>query len=96
MKKVFSILGKMTGEDLYFYKKDRELIKKIKENNEAKKKIEDALQFAGHCTCCGEKADIIEWDGVTVGFCESCEHVSISLDNLDDLITREKIEIKSS
>ena len=92
MKKMFSILGKFSGEDLYFYRKDRELINKIKKSEQAKQKRDLALQNAGHCTCCGESAELREWDGVTIGFCESCEHVSISLDGLDDLITRKKLK----
>ena len=92
MLKTFAKLGKIASENLYFHKKDRELIKKIKENNRLKQKRDAALQFAGHCTCCGESADLQEWEGVTVALCNSCEHVSISLEGLDDLMTRKKLK----
>ena len=38
MLKTFAKLGKIASENLYFHKKDRELIKKIKENNRLKQK----------------------------------------------------------
>ena len=38
MKRLFSLLGRKSAEDLYFYKKDRELIAKMKESKEAKEK----------------------------------------------------------
>ena len=39
-----------------------------------------------------EKADLQNWQGVTVAMCNSCEHVSISLEGLDDLMTRKKLK----
>ena len=92
MIKAFAKLGKIAGESLYFHKKDRELIQKIKESNRLKEKRDQALQFAGHCTCCGEKSELQTWEGVTVAMCDSCEHVSISLEGLDDLMTRKKLK----
>ena len=92
MIKAFTKLGKIASENLYFHKKDRELIQKIKESNMLKERRDHALQFAGHCTCCGEKADLQNWEGVTVAMCNSCEHVSISLEGLDDLMTRKKLK----
>ena len=92
MIRTFAKLGKIASENLYFHKKDRELIQKSKESNLLKEKRDQALQFAGHCTCCGEKADLQNWQGVTVAMCNSCEHVSISLEGLDDLMTRKKLK----
>ena len=54
MIKTFAKIGQIASESLYFHKKDRELIQKIKESNQLKEKRDAALKNAGYCSCCGE------------------------------------------
>ena len=70
MLKTFAKLGKIASENLYFHKKDRELIKKIKENNRLKQK------GRGSTVCwplhmLRREYDLQEWEGVTVALCNS-------------------------
>lgn len=82
-------------EEEYFYKKDRELIEKIKkEKAEAETQKEKALHL-GHCPSCGSQTEsIVLADGKNskVDYCHSCGSVTMKL---NDLLHLDRHTIKS-
>ncbi|NRA63546.1 MAG: hypothetical protein HRU19_03635 [Pseudobacteriovorax sp.] len=79
-------------EKEYFLKKDRELIDKIKHDEEEKKtQAERALHF-GKCSHCGAKMLSLEIDAAAMLFCESCHAVQMNLHDLDNLSVKHKLK----
>jgi hypothetical protein len=76
-------------EDLYFAKRDRELLEKLKQKQPEKAAAEPAPTL-GRCPKCGAALAERNIDGVTVDQCGSCGGVWLDAGELETLAGREK------
>ncbi len=72
-------------EDEYFYKKDRELIEKMKATEKQKQEILERTQHYHKCSKCGHGMDEKVRDDISFLFCKHCECVHLSLNTLEGL-----------
>ncbi len=71
-----------TKEDLYFYQKDQELIKKIKKELI----LEQKKLLKNHCSFCAEETKEIVFKEIEGLYCSNCDNISLSLDKLKNLL----------
>jgi Zn finger protein HypA/HybF involved in hydrogenase expression len=72
-------------EDEYFYKKDRELIEKMKSAEKAKKDILERTAHYHKCSKCGHDMEERVREDVSLLCCHHCESMHISLSTLENL-----------
>ena len=70
-------------EDEYFYKKDRELIEKIKERERQKKDLLARTEHYHKCAKCGQQMEDRVWDDIRFLACNHCASVHMSLETLE-------------
>lgn len=72
-------------EDEYFYKKDRELIEKMKSAEKAKKDILERTSHYHKCSKCGHGMEERVREDISLLCCLHCESVHITLSTLENL-----------
>jgi NADH pyrophosphatase NudC (nudix superfamily) len=72
-------------EEEYFYKKERELIDKMKATEQAKKDILERTQHYHKCGKCGHGMEERTQEEVSLLCCRHCESVHIPLKTLENL-----------
>ncbi|WP_141735507.1 hypothetical protein [Oligoflexus tunisiensis] len=72
-------------EDEYFYKKDRELIDKMKAAEQQKKEILERTQHYHKCSKCGHGMEERVRGEISLLCCHHCESVHLSLRTLESL-----------
>ncbi len=72
-------------EEEYFYKKDRELIEKMKATEKAKKDILERTAHYHKCSKCGHGMEERVREEISLLCCRHCESVHISLTTLENL-----------
>lgn len=76
-------------EEEYFYKKDRELIEKMHEDERKKQELLSRTAHYHKCGCCGHDMKETVHDALQVLQCQNCENVSLSMETLE-LLTQGK------
>ncbi len=79
-------------EDEYFYKKDRELIDKMHEEEARKQELLARTSHYHKCACCGHGMQDKVHDEVQFLQCENCDNVQFSLQNLESLTQGRKLK----
>ena len=72
-------------EDEYFYKKDRELIDKMKEEERKKNDILERTQHYHKCSKCGHGMEERFREEISFLLCKNCECVHIAMSSLESL-----------
>ncbi|HYX37501.1 MAG TPA: hypothetical protein VE954_30730 [Oligoflexus sp.] len=80
-------------EDEYFYKKDRELIEKMKAAEKQKKDILERTQHYHKCSKCGHGMEERVREEISLLCCQHCESVHISLKTLEDLTHHNRLKL---
>jgi ribosomal protein L37AE/L43A len=79
-------------EDEYFYKKDRELIEKMKETEKQKKDVLERTQHYHKCSKCGHGMEERIREEISLLCCHHCDSVHISLKTLESLSQHGKLK----
>ncbi len=72
-------------EDEYFYKKDRELIEKIKESEKQKQELLERTAHYHKCSKCGQHMEEKVFDELAFLACNNCDSVHMSLSTLEKI-----------
>ncbi len=80
-------------EDEYFYKKDRELIDKMKEEERQKKDVLERTQHYHKCSKCGHGMEERVREELSFLLCNHCECVHISLSSLESLSQPKQLKL---
>src|SRR6478735_11732387 len=72
-------------EDEYFYKKDRELIDKMKETERQKQDILERTAHYHKCGKCGHAMEERVREEISLLCCQHCESVHLSIKTLENL-----------
>ncbi len=70
------------AEDVYFYKKDRELIEKMKRLNIEEDALRTKLRYFHKCGHCGHDMQAFELDQLTLLHCVHCDSIHIPMEAL--------------
>lgn len=70
-------------EEEYFYKKDRELIEKMHEDERKKQELLARTAHYHKCGCCGHDMKETVHDTLQLLQCQNCENVSMSMETLE-------------
>lgn len=76
-------------EDRYFAQRDRELIEKLKQQQLAAEEAAARQQALMRCPKCGTQLHTVEYHGVTVEECPSCQGMWLDKGELTTLAQRE-------
>ncbi len=77
------------SEEEYFYKKARELIDKMHEDERKKQELLARTAHYHKCACCGHNMKETVHDELQLLQCENCENVHVSMETLE-LLTQGK------
>jgi len=80
-------------EDEYFYKKDRELIEKMKTEERQKKDILERTTHYHKCSKCGHGMEERVGEEVSLLCCRNCESVHLSLKTLENLVQHSRLKV---
>lgn len=70
-------------EEEYFYKKDRELIEKMHEDERKKQELLARTAHYHKCSCCGHDMKETVHENLQVLQCQNCENVHLSMETLE-------------
>ena len=79
-------------EEEYFYKKDRELIEKMKESEKQRVELLNRTSHYHKCGCCGHDMNELVHEDVSLLQCQNCDHVHVSLETLESLTQGRKLK----
>ncbi len=80
-------------EDEYFYKKDRELIEKIKEKERQKQELLERTAAYHKCAKCGHTMEEKVFEDLAVLACDNCDSVHVSLSTLEKVHSPNKWKV---
>lgn len=80
-------------EDEYFYKKDRELIEKMKTEERQKKDILERTAHYHKCSKCGHGMEERVREEISLLCCRNCESVHISVKTLASLAQHNRLKV---
>ncbi|SMF20083.1 hypothetical protein [Pseudobacteriovorax antillogorgiicola] len=75
----------------YFYKKDRELIDKIKEKEALKLLDQERSSHQNKCSMCGHEMEQKSMEGASFLYCSECKSLHMAVQDLDNLSLRHKL-----
>lgn len=79
-------------EKEYFHKKDRELIERLKSEENVKRDLKERSSHQGKCTDCGHGMRELMIDEAQIMFCDNCHGVHLNLETLDKLNTKHRLK----
>jgi ribosomal protein L37AE/L43A len=80
-------------EEEYFYKKERELIEKLKETERRKKELFERTAHYHKCAKCGHEMEERVREDLSLLVCRHCESVHLPLATLDVLSNPHKMKM---